>query len=366
MNLDSTSARALRSIAERSGYRTFHLAFGDGNVYPRKWRRFVDRLEEPLRTLVELFLLQRAIDGDRVKKLLGDGLLESLIDAGVLQSDGSALRTTGLSLISFRSLLFFFELAEKPRVYFGHDSVALGVHQHPAPSGTTLDLCSGTGIQAMIAAQHARHSYAVEIDKRAAAIAGINLQLNDLDERVTMINTPLEEYAARVAEPFDLITFNPPQLPAPAGIDYAVGNGGADGLAMTKRVLALYLPHLAQRGSVEFIGCGLGRDGNPLFTENLGTVLAEHGAHGHVLLIGLAELRRDDRTYEALVQTAAMNNDLPVEHSHTIFEEHFRALGMNQMYTFFMRVDKSPRSATNGDRRVTVANLAESGKDWLA
>jgi release factor glutamine methyltransferase len=364
--LDSASAHALRSLVERSGYRTFHLAFGDGNVLHQKWRRFADRLEEPLHSLVELFLLQRPVDGEHARKLLGEGLLESLIEAGVLRLDGATVRTTGLVLISFRSLLFFFELVEQPRVYFGLDSLALAVYQHPAPSGITLDLCSGSGIQAMIAAQSTRRSYAVEIDERASAIAALNLQLNRLEDRVVMINAPLEEYVSRVTEPFDLITFNPPQLPAPAGLDYPVGNGGADGLAVTKRVLSLYLPHLAEGGSMEFIGCGLGRDGQPLFIEDLAALLAEHGAHGHAQTIGLTQLRHGDRMYEFLVQIAAMSNDLTVERSAAIFEEHFRALGRNELYTFFMSVEKSPRDATNGERRVTVANLAEIGKDWLA
>ena len=310
-----------------------------------------------------MFLLQRPIDADRAKTLLGEELAASLIEAGVLRSDGAALRTTGLSLISFRSILFFFELTAQPRVYFNLDSVALGTYQHPARSGLALDLCSGTGLQAMIAAQHARHTYAVEIDERATAIAGINLMLNDLQERVTMINMPLEEYATQVREPFQLITFNPPQLPAPPGIDYAVGSGGTDGLAMNRLVLELYLPHLAGNGSMEFTGCGLGRDGKPLFLEELAPMLADQGAYGHAQLIGLTELRRGDRIYEALVQTAALSNNIDVERSHTLFEEHFRALDRTEMYTFFMRVDKSPRA--NGDRRITVANLAETGKDWL-
>ncbi|HVR37487.1 MAG TPA: methyltransferase [Thermoanaerobaculia bacterium] len=360
MSLDSASALALRTLLERSGYRTFHHGFGDGNVHHWKWRRFVDRLDDPLRTLVALFLLQRTIDLERAKQLLGDELLASLIAANVFQSDEAGVRTTGLSLISFRGFLFFFELVPKPRVYFNDDSITLGTCQHPAPNGLTLDLCSGTGIQAMIAAQHARHTDAVEIDERATAIAAINLKLNRFEERVTLFNEGLDDYVKRITEPLDLITFNPPQLPAPDGIDYSVGNGGPDGLAMTKRILSLYLPHLASSGSIEFIGCGLGRDGNPLFTEDLGTLLAEHDAYGHAQLIGLTELHRGDRTYECLVQTA-VNDDISVERSYELFEKHFQALGVNEMYTFFMRVDKQPRA-----KRVTVANLAEVGKDWVA
>lgn len=360
MSLDK-SARALRTLVERFGYRTFHLAFGDGNVLHQKWRRFAERLDEPLRGLVSLFLLQRPVDEQQARAMLGTALLDDLLEADVLRVDGGAVRSTGLVLISFRSLLFFFELTESPRVYFGLDSQALGRYQQPAPGGLTLDIGSGCGIQAMIAAGYARHTYAVEIDERAAAIAAINFQLNDLQDRVTMIHGSLEEYAARVSEPFDLITFNLPQLPAPPGIDYPVGNGGADGLAMTRRALELYLPHLAQNGSVELIGCGLGRDGRPLFLGELGALLAEHGVHGHAQTIGLTELRRGDQMYDFLVQIAAMSNGLTAEQSEALFEEHFRALERNELYTFFLHATR-----TADGSGLTVANLAEPGKDWLA
>ena len=360
--LAPTAVQALHSILERSGYRTFHLAFGDGNVQHHKWRRFADRLDQPLRTLVDLFLLQRPIHGDRARQLLGNEVIDGLIAAGALQSDEGGVRTTGLVLISFRGLDFFFELIDRPHVYFGMDSMALGVYQQPVSTGTTLDLCSGAGIQAMIAARHAPRTLAVEIDERASAIARLNVALNDLQDRVTLINAPLEAYAASAAGPFAHIVFNPPQLPAPAGIDYPVGNGGADGLAITKRILALYLPHLAENGVIEFIGCGLGRDGNPLFVEELGASFAEYGVSGHAQLIGLTELRPGNRTYEVLVQMAAATHNLTVEQSHALFSEHFGALQRNEMYTFFMRGEKSSRAPSP----VSVANLAEPGKEWLA
>lgn len=358
--MKATPARAFRSLLERSGYRAFHLAFGDGNAYHHKWRRYADRLEEPLRSLVDLLLLQRPLDGERARTLLGDGLLESFLDADVLRWDGAAVRTTGLVLISFRSLLFFVELVDRPRVYFGRDTMALGVYQTPAPGGRTLDLCSGSGIQAMIAALQARQSYGVEIDERASAIAKVNIALNDLTERVTLINSPLEEYARNVKGPFDLITMNPPQLPAPPGITYPVGNGGTDGLAVTKLALSLYLPHLAENGTLQFIGSALGRDGQPLFAEELGALLADHGAHGHAQTTGVIDLRRGDEMYDFMVQIAAVTNGIPTDRAYDLFEEHFRTLDRNEMYSFFMSATKSA-----GDRMVTVANLAERGKDWM-
>lgn len=364
--VDTAAANALNDLVDRTGFRMFHLAFGDGNRDYQKWMKYGERVGEPLRGMVELFLLMRTLDEPRVKALLGEDLFDSLVSLGVLCQVKNGIRTPGLVLISFRSLLFFHELTMRPGIYFGLDSIALAIYQHPSFRGTTLDLCAGSAIQAMISAQHGKRGYAVEINPKAAAIAEFNLKLNHLDDRVTVVNKALEDFAAAVREPFDLITFNPPLLPVPDAIDYPfVGDGGADGLEVTRHALSLYLPHLAPRGSIEFIGCGLGRDGHPSFVDGFDALLASHDAGGHVQLVGYSALQRGDLFYDALVETAAINSKISVDFSHEIFDLHFRQLGMDGIYMFFMRVDKPERPRTAAPR-VSVANLSERGNIWFA
>jgi hypothetical protein len=298
--VDLQTALAFRRLLFDSGYRTFHLLLGEAT--------------------------SAAACGPSTP---GDS------------SDGQ-ISTGGLVLISFKSVFFFHEITQSPSIYFGGDSIALGLYQNPTPGGVTLDLCSGSAIQAMIAAQHGKRAYAVEINPRAARVARCNVQLNGLSDKVQVINSALEDYAAHVAEPLDLITFNPPLLPVPPGLCYpfvgdGVGDGGGDALDVSRRALHAYLPHLAPGGAIELIGCGLGVDGHPTFADDLAALAAHYGARGRTHLVGHSKLQRGDAFYQSMLLTTALNNDTTVELTAEMFDAHFEKIGMTDLWLFFFR-----------------------------
>lgn len=358
------AARFSRFLSS-SGYRMFHSAFGDGNQQYDQWRQNATKLEEPLRSLVELFLIGRGFPIDHVRRIIGNEFYDALLAENVLIESTGQVCTPGLILVSFRSLLFFHENTRRPGIYFGADSVALGIYQHPAHAGRTLDLCAGTGIQAMISAQHGSESVAVEIHPRAARLASLNLRLNNLENKVRIVNQSLEDFAASHPGKFHLITFNPPLLPVPDAIDYPfVGDGGGDALDVTRRVLALYIPLLTEDGAMEFIGCGMGRDHKPLFVDELTGLARKHGAGGIIQLLKRYDMKRGDSFYEALIATAAMNSRLSCDLADAVYEEHFRRLGYDELYTFFMRIEKLGSEAVD-PRTVRITNISDAGQCWF-
>lgn len=50
-------------------------------------------------------------------------------------------------------LHFFFEFSTNPTVYYGEDTYALATYTERRPVKYAIDLCSGSGIQAMLASQ---------------------------------------------------------------------------------------------------------------------------------------------------------------------------------------------------------------------
>jgi methylase of polypeptide subunit release factors len=363
--MDKPTIRAFGKLLVTEGYRSFHLAFGDGNHRVEKWIRHAEAAPPRLRTLIDLFLLQRLIEPDRAVSVLGQAIVDELVASKLLVSGPRGTRTPGLILISFRSWLFFHELTKSPAVYFGNDSIALGMYQNPAIGGVALDLCSGTAIQAMIAAQHAKRVYAVEISPVAAQVARFNILLNGVEDKVELINASLEDYAASVTTPLDLVTFNPPLLPVPSVLNYPfVGDGGPDGLDVTRRALDLYLPLLAEDGAVECIGCGLGRNSAPAFLNELDPILKRHGARGQALLVGCWPLVRGEPAHESLVLTAAMNSEITCEVAHAVYDQHLRALGMDSMYTFFFRAERVADSGKPFERS-TVLDLSKGNANWF-
>lgn len=85
----------------------------------------------------------------------------------------------------------------------------------PVPEGgSILDLCTGTGVLAVLAArEHRADVVAVDISRRAVLTTRINARLNDV--AVTAIRGDL--FAPLDGRRFDLIVSNPPYLPAPNG-----------------------------------------------------------------------------------------------------------------------------------------------------
>lgn len=356
----------LRRLVLDSDFLPFRSAFGDGNFRTVEWQRYSREAREPLATLVRLFLLEDRQPSRWVKEVLGDELCTLLLDVGILAHEDDAIRSRRYVLSSFRSLLFFHQVGMQPKVYFGTDSVALAHYQVAPLGGVALDLCAGSGIQAMLAARQCRSVDAVEIDSEAARVARLNVAINGLEDRVTVHHSSLENFgAANGDRAWDHVTFNPPLLPVPEVLRYPfVGDGGGDGLEVTRRILDLYLPRLSRIGSAQFIGCGLGSDGRPTFLESLSEQISRHGCRTHALLTGRFPLREDSGAYKSLVLTAACTSGVPYDLAQATFELYYGRLGADAIYLFFVRAVRREVDSAEADDLVVVDLSADNGS-WF-
>jgi HemK-related putative methylase len=73
-----------------------------------------------------------------------------------------------------------------------------------------LDMGTGSGVCAVIAARHVRHVAAVDISPAAARCARINVLMNKLEEQVEVLEGDL--FAPVAGRQFDVVLFNPPFL----------------------------------------------------------------------------------------------------------------------------------------------------------
>jgi HemK-related putative methylase len=79
-----------------------------------------------------------------------------------------------------------------------------------APDAAVLDMGTGSGVCALVAARQARRVVAVDVSPAAVRCAQLNALLNGLDERVDVREGDL--FAPLEGERFDLVLFNPPFL----------------------------------------------------------------------------------------------------------------------------------------------------------
>jgi len=73
-----------------------------------------------------------------------------------------------------------------------------------------LDMGTGSGVCALVAARHARRVIAVDVSAAAVRCARLNAALNELEERIEVRQGDL--FAPVAGERFDLVLFNPPFL----------------------------------------------------------------------------------------------------------------------------------------------------------
>jgi release factor glutamine methyltransferase len=351
-------------ILGRTGYLPFYLYFGDGNLRVRDWTIAARRLNDPLESLVNLFLLQKPVRRRAVEELLGDGIIDELKAAEILRNGGADLASNSFSLLSFRSNVYFAQLNDNPYAYFGEDSVALATYQTPVPGGEILDLCSGPGIQALIAARSARHVTGVEINPKASKVARVNQKMNEPGSRVEFINMSLTDFASANTRRYDRILFNPPLVPVPADMNYPfVGHGGIDGLSVTDEILGLYKNALKLNGRFEFIGMTVGKKSGSIENDPLIALSKKHRMEGTVHVLSRHKITEENPVVASCAVTLAHNNKMEVADARKNLVRYFRDSEYEYFYLFFCSWGNAARR--RGKTSVVDMSYYYFG-DWFA
>ncbi|MHC1733148.1 MAG: tRNA1(Val) (adenine(37)-N6)-methyltransferase [Bacteroidales bacterium] len=91
------------------------------------------------------------------------------------------------------------------------DSVLLGAWARIESAGTILDIGTGTGLLALMAAQRSgARIVAIEPDRNSFIQAGINFAASPWHERMTLIHTSVQDFRPDAEQLFDAIITNPP------------------------------------------------------------------------------------------------------------------------------------------------------------
>ena len=162
------------------------------------------------------------------------------------------------------------ERAIVPRSYIGEllDGELATVVPDPEAVTSVLDLCTGSGCLAILAALTYPNAIvdAVDLSADALAVAHRNVADYDLQGRITLQQSDL--FAALGSRRYDLIISNPPYVSAAAVAAFPpeykaepllAHAGGADGLDLVRQILAEAAQHL-ERDGVLVVEVGTGLD----------------------------------------------------------------------------------------------------------
>lgn len=194
-----------------------------------------------------------------------------------------------------------------PRSYIGEilmrgvlESEGLGLVPEPEEIGRVLDLCTGSACLAIIAAGRFPHAKvdAVELSPAALEVARLNVADYDLEDRVHLFEGDL--FAPLKGQRYDLIIANPPYVTAEEVAAFPPEYGsepqmahiaGADGLDITRRILAEARSHLNPGGAL-ICEVGTGRAALEAEFDLPFTWLDTEESEGEVFWIDAADLPR--------------------------------------------------------------------------
>ncbi|MBB3772087.1 ribosomal protein L3 glutamine methyltransferase [Angulomicrobium tetraedrale] len=250
-----------------SRFNAAQLEFGHGTTSALDEAAFIvlEALQLPVDDLSP-WLDARLTSGERVR-------LAELIERRCLTREPAAylLGRTYIRGVPFRSD----SRAIVPRSFIGElmagdlfSGQGFSLIEDPASVGRALDLCTGSGCLAVLAAMMFPNAQvdAVDISPDALALAAENVHEHNLDDRVNLIQGDLfDPLKGRL---YDLIITNPPyvdaeamaRLPAEYRHEPALAfDGGPDGLSLVRRILAQAPAQLTARGGI-ICEIGTGKD----------------------------------------------------------------------------------------------------------
>lgn len=204
--------------------------------------------------LTMLFLLGEGLSKEKAGELLGRDLLSTLSVCGVLFRRSGCF-FSHVVLYPCLNHYFFTDYwvtngQEKGQVYeLGTDSYTLARLTPRLGNERALDLCTGSGVHAILSASGCCESTCLDINPRALQYAEFNAALNGVEVKRFLSDL----YSEVSDEVYDLITANPPFVPSPDPQVLVHRSAGETGEEVPERLVAGLPRHLADGGLFSMI-----------------------------------------------------------------------------------------------------------------
>jgi SAM-dependent methyltransferase len=185
----------------------------------------------PLETAIRFFFLGVPVERAALDAALASPTTEELEELGVSDCDGTTAQAT-VRIVPQADLLLAGNrypdetAAGGPADYVATvtaPSAILGALTVRSPARTALDIGTGSGVQAIWAAQHCERVVAVDVNPRALNLAAFNARLNEVANIEFREGSLFEPVAGEL---FDLVLCNAPYVVSPDQ-RYAFRDGGA-------------------------------------------------------------------------------------------------------------------------------------------
>ena len=206
-------------------------------------------------TTIRLLLLQRPVQAADAGEALGAAGVDALVTLGLATLDGARL-VPRARLVPAEGIYLTFDgfsrgQADPPGWVSSFTPTAywlasLTPRRHV---GRALDIGTGNGAHALLAAAHADHVIATDVNERALAFTRISAALNGIENVETRLGSLFDPVAG---ETFDLITCNAPYVISPER-RWQYRDAGLPGDELSERVVRQAALHLAEGGHASML-----------------------------------------------------------------------------------------------------------------
>lgn len=278
LRIEDKYVETLRAILDKVKYNFILKNVRGGTDFIDPWYDFVkmekvlDKLAIKNVDVIKLFYLGKKIEYNKLIDVIDEKEVNCLIEGNILLKNKNTITTNNLVILIYQGLDIVVEINpwyatcsnKNTDVYIGFDSLRLAENIIFNKDTEVLDLCSGSGIQGMIAAKSAKKVISVELNEKAAVFAKFNAKLNKLQDIMEVRLGDL--FSVLNDEKFDYIYANPPFIPMIDGVKYPIcGAGGSDGLKVLNIIIDNIQNYLKSNGvCIIFCQC-LGDNDNIFF-----------------------------------------------------------------------------------------------------
>lgn len=208
----------------------------------------------PRARMIQFWLLGEPLQRPQIDEILGADGVDILLQRRIIREEDGDRITALVDLYPCEGAYVFTDhsfgvVRFKKHVYeLGSDSYGLARMTPRKKVGQALDLCTGSGIHAILASAHADCCTGVDISDRAITFARVNAAMNGASARTRFVQGDL--YEAVPDQSFDLIIANPPWIAAPSANMELYRWGGETGEALTRKVVEGLPIHLKVGGTL--------------------------------------------------------------------------------------------------------------------
>jgi methylase of polypeptide subunit release factors len=209
----------------------------------------------PIATVISLFLLERPVAADDAVEALGGDGVRAVLSLGLATEEGRQLvprsrvvPTEGL-LLAFDGFSRGEDDPEGWVASFSPTAYWLAALTPRRRVERALDVGTGNGAHALLAAEHAGHVIATDVNPRALAFTQISAAMNGIDNVETRLGSLFEPVAG---ETFDLITCNAPYVVSPVR-RWQYRDGGLPGDQLSERLVRSAPAHLTDDGHASLL-----------------------------------------------------------------------------------------------------------------